>query len=147
MSRPTWDEFFLALAVAYSRRATCPRASVGAVLVRDNIQIAAGYNGAARGLPHCTERGCEMRDRHCVSAVHAERNALASAAREGHRVVGCALYCTHLPCWLCFQLLINAGIVRVVYGESYRPDPLVIEAAERLGIPLVGMSGAAGGGA
>lgn len=120
-ARPSWDEYFLNIAEVVSTRSTCPRRSVGAVLVRDRQILSTGYNGAPRGLGHCIDVGCLMRDGHCVRASHAEMNAIAQAAFHGVRVKGATLYCTDKPCLICTKLLINAGIVKIVYLRDY-PD-------------------------
>lgn len=53
--RPGWDTYFLDIAECVSRRATCPRASIGAVFVDARHRIVAtGYNGSPPGRPHCT---------------------------------------------------------------------------------------------
>jgi dCMP deaminase len=56
----------------------------------------------------------------CQVAVHAEAGAISFAARHGIRTLGADLYCTHLPCKKCAELIINAGIRRVVFMEEYR---------------------------
>lgn len=135
MGRLSWDEYFMQMAHMASTRATCCRKSVGAVLVRDNNILSTGYNGTIRGLPHCTEVGCDMENDHCVATVHAEINTIVQAARHGICVNGATLYVTASPCWTCFKVLANAGIARVVYGEFYR-DRRSFEAAEKLGIKM-----------
>lgn len=142
-TRISWDEYFMNIAREASTRATCDRKFVGAVIVRDKCILATGYNGSIRGLPHCDEEGHLMEDGHCVRTVHAEANAIAQAARGGVRIDGASIYVTASPCWGCFRLIANAGIVRVVFGEFYR-DPRIFEVSERLGIALVDMSGAVG---
>lgn len=120
MIRPSWDEYFLNIAKAVSARATCPRASVGAVIVRDNRIISSGYNGAPAGEPHCTEVGCLMENGHCQRAIHAETNAVAEAARFGLATEGATLYYWDSlgreasSCVKCSQVMKAAGIVRVV---------------------------------
>lgn len=123
--RATWDEYFSRIAREVATRATCPRKHVGAVFVREKIILASGYNGSVRGMPHCTDAGCLVQNDHCVRTVHAEINALAQAARIGVAVNGATAYLTTYPCWPCTKALLNAGIARVVYAESYKPDPLV----------------------
>ena len=59
-NRLAWDEYFAAQALLISNRATCNRAKVGAVLVKDNKVIATGYNGSVSGTDHCLEDGCLM---------------------------------------------------------------------------------------
>jgi dCMP deaminase len=118
--RMTWQAYWMTIAYTVAKRATCPRASVGAVLVKQNDIIATGFNGACAGLPHCTEVGCLMIDGHCARAVHAECNAIIRAARRGVSTLGATAYITHYPCLNCAKMLVNAGITRVVYGEIYR---------------------------
>ena len=126
MIRPDWDTYFLSLAKAASTRATCSRLAVGCVLVRDRVIVSTGYNGAARGQEHCGDRDHLLG--HCSSAVHAEANAVAVAAREGQATSGTTAYVTHRPCLGCYRLLINAGVVSVIYAESYG-DPFIVSNA------------------
>jgi len=93
MARPDWDEYFLAIAEVVSRRSTCPRARVGAVIVSpDNRVLATGYNGSPPGELHCDDVGCLMVDGHCQRTLHAEVNAIAFAARAGVKLEGGRLY-------------------------------------------------------
>lgn len=118
MNRPDWDTYFMSIAFAVSARATCPRASVGAVIVRDNRIISTGYNGAPAGEPHCTDVGCLMVDGHCQRTIHAESNAVAAAARFGLPTGGATLYIWSGPvvasCDRCNQIMKAAGIIRIV---------------------------------
>jgi dCMP deaminase len=118
--RPSIDEYFMTIAHAVATRATCPRASVGAVLVRDKRILTTGYNGSCTGLPSCLEAKCLMVDDHCARSVHAEINAIIQAALHGVSTAGATCYATHYPCLTCAKSLINAGVVRVVYHEGYR---------------------------
>ena len=136
MSRVSWERYFMNLAIQAARRSTCPRKSVGAVIVRDRSILSTGYNGSIRGAPHCTDVGCLMENDHCVRTVHAEANALVQAARNGVRLEGAEIYVTASPCFNCFKLIANAGIRKVYYGEFYRDDK-VIRFAEELGIEMV----------
>jgi dCMP deaminase len=141
MTRPraSWDEYFMNIAHEVAKRSTCDRKHVGAVIVRDKIILATGYNGSIRGLPHCDEEGHLMEDGHCVRTVHAEANAIVQAARSGVRIDQGGIYVTASPCWGCFRLIANAGIMRIVFGEFYR-DPKVFEVSRQLGIELVDLS-------
>jgi dCMP deaminase len=121
-------------------RATCERKHVGAVIVRDRTILSTGYNGSIRGLDHCEDVGCVIEDGHCVSTVHAEANAILQAARNGVAIAGAELYTTASPCWPCFKLIANAGIVRVYYGEFYR-DEKSLRVAREAGIKLVDLGG------
>jgi dCMP deaminase len=120
-------------------RATCDRKHVGAVIVRDRTILSTGYNGSIRGLDHCEDVGCVIEDGHCVSTVHAEANAILQAARNGVAIGGAELYTTASPCWPCFKLIANAGIIRVYYGEFYR-DEKSLRVAREAGIELVDLA-------
>ena len=134
--RVSWDRYFMNLALQAATRSTCPRKAVGAVIVRDRTVLSTGYNGSLRGAPHCTDVGCLMENGHCVRTVHAEANAIIQAARHGTRLEGGEIYVTASPCFNCFKLLANAGIVAIYYGEFYR-DEKVLRFAEELGIRMV----------
>ncbi|MBE3123442.1 MAG: cytidine/deoxycytidylate deaminase family protein [Planctomycetes bacterium] len=131
MNRPSWDEYFMDIAAEVSRRSTCLRRQVGAVLVVDRRILATGYNGAPAGVPHCSESGC-LREQMAVPSgqrhelcrgLHAEQNSIIQAARHGVRIDGAMLYTTHHPCSMCAKMVINAGVLRVVCREDY-PDDL-----------------------
>lgn len=117
--RPSWDEYFLKLAMLASERATCPRMHCGCVLVRDRFVLATGYNGSLPGTPHCDEEGCLIVDGHCVRTNHAEINALAQASRHGVSLDGATAYVTNMPCSACAKALIAAGVRRVVVFSEY----------------------------
>lgn len=139
MSRPGWSSYFMDIAKVAATRATCNRKHVGAVIVRDRMVIATGYNGSVRGLPHCDDEGHMMVDGHCVRTVHAEANAILQAARHGVRVGGASIYVTASPCWPCFIMLANAGIEHIYFGEFYR-DERIFEVARKLGIAIWDLS-------
>ena len=137
--RVDWNRYFMNIAGEVASRATCPRKHVGAVIVRDKRLLSTGYNGSLRGLPHCDEVGCLMEDGHCIATVHAEANAILQAAMNGVRIEGGEIYTTASPCWNCFKLIANAGLVAVYFGEFYR-EPRIHEYADRVGIRLVDLS-------
>ncbi len=134
--RVPWDEYFMNIAQVVSSRSTCPRKYVGAVIVRNRTILSTGYNGSIRGMPHCSDVGHMMENGHCVATIHAESNAILQAARNGVTIEGAAIYVTASPCWNCFKACVNAGIVRICYGEFYR-DERIFEVAKQLGIELV----------
>jgi dCMP deaminase len=136
LSRASWDDYFMAIAGVVATRSTCDRKHVGAVVVRDRIILATGYNGSIRGLEHCDDAGHLMQDGHCVRVVHAEANAIVQAARAGVRVEGGEIYVTASPCFGCFKLIANCGLRRVVFGEFYR-DERIFEFSRKLSIDLV----------
>lgn len=133
--RASWDEYFMAIASEVATRSTCDRKHVGAVIVRDKMILATGYNGSIRGLPHCDDEGHMMEDGHCVRTVHAEANAIAQAARNGVAVDEAHIYVTASPCFGCFKLVANAGLKRIVFGEFYR-DQRIFDLSKLLGITL-----------
>ncbi|MBU4228402.1 cytidine/deoxycytidylate deaminase family protein, partial [bacterium] len=91
MRRPTWDEYFMEITELVSKRSTCLRRKVGAVIVQDKRILTTGYNGAPRGLPHCLEIGCLREIKKVASGerqelcrgLHAEQNAIVQAALHG----------------------------------------------------------------
>jgi dCMP deaminase len=126
--RPSWDEYFMEVCEAISKRATCGRGRSGCVIAKDNQILVTGYVGAPAGLPHCDEAGHQLKrmihedgsvTTHCVRTVHAEQNALCQAAKRGVAVDGATLYCRMTPCRTCAMLLINSGITRVVCQRRY----------------------------
>ena len=145
--RPSWDEYFLAMARVIASRSTCLRRSVGALLVRDKRILATGYNGAPTNLPHCAEVGCRREQLGIASGerqeicrgLHAEQNAIIQGALHGVSVRGSVLYCTTQPCAICAKMLINAGIERIVYEGDYA-DELSLEMLQQAGIELVHVS-------
>ena len=144
MKRPTWDEYFMEMAELTAKRATCSRRQVGAVITRDNRAVATGYNGAPRGLAHCEEKGGCLRQKLGVPsgqrhelcrALHAEQNAIISAASMGNAIEGGTIYITHQPCVICAKMIVNAGIKRIVVREGY-PDELSMEILDEAGLKV-----------
>ena len=133
--RPSWDEYFLKLAMLASERATCPRMHCGCVLVKHKNVIATGYNGSLPGDEHCDEAGCMVIDNHCVRTVHAELNALAQAAKHGNSVAGATAYITNMPCTTCAKALIAAGIKRIVVFSDFH-DTLALEFCKKAGVAI-----------
>lgn len=141
--RPNWDEYFMDIAGLVSRRSTCLRRGVGAVLVRDRRILATGYNGAPTGMRHCLDVGCLREQRNVPSGerhelcrgLHAEQNAIIQAALHGVSVKDSTLYCTNQPCIICSKMIINAGIVHIFVRELYRDD-LAEEMLQESGIKV-----------
>ena len=133
-SRPTWDEYFLDIANLVSKRSTCLRRRVGAVLVKDKRILATGYNGAPSRITHCSVTGCLREklkipsgERHeLCRGLHGEQNAFLQAALHGTSLKGASLYCTTQPCIICAKMIINAGIKEIVIKGDY-PDKMARE--------------------
>ncbi len=124
------DEYFMQVAHLVGQRSTCLRRPVGAIVVKNKRILTTGYNGAPRNLRHCSETGCireqmgvNSGERHeLCRGVHAEQNAIIQSAVFGVSVEGGTLYTTTFPCVLCSKLVINAGLVEIVYDEGYADD-------------------------
>lgn len=117
-----------------AQQSTCLRRKVGAVIIKDDIALGTGYNGAPDDLTPCTELGCLRKQLNIPSgeraelcrAVHAEQRALCKVlTNEELSTDGATLVCTTLPCAICAKLIIQAKISRVYYKEHY-PDTLSI---------------------
>ncbi|MFV9678160.1 MAG: deoxycytidylate deaminase, partial [Methanosarcinales archaeon] len=113
--RISWSEYWVNIVNDVALRSTCLRRQIGAIVVKDNVIISTGYNGAPRGFPHCLEVGCRRdklnipsgeRHEECVG-VHAEQNALLQSGKAAN---GATLYVNAFPCKICAKLIINAGV-------------------------------------
>lgn len=143
--RPSWDEYFMEMAVLTAKRSTCLRRHVGAVIVKDKHVVASGYNGAPTGLVHCDEMGGCLRQqlgvpsgqRHeLCRALHAEQNAIIQAAALGNSIDGASIYVTHHPCIICAKMIINAGIRKIYIKDPY-PDEMAAEILSEAGIEII----------
>lgn len=120
------------MASIWASNSYCKRRQVGALLVKDKMIISDGYNGTPSGF----ENECEDKSGSTKSYVlHAEANAITKVAKSNNSSDGSTLYITASPCMECAKLIIQAGIIRVVYLEKYRiTDGL--DLLERAGIKL-----------
>ena len=143
--RPSWDEYFMEVCEAISKRATCDRGRSGCVIAKDKQLLVTGYVGAPAGLPHCDEIGHQMKQlihedgkisNHRVRTVHAEQNAICQAAKRGIPIDGATLYCRMTPCRTCAMLIINCGIIRVVCQSRYHDGEDSEKMFEKAGIKL-----------
>jgi len=126
--RPTWEEYFMDIMEAVSKRATCDRGRSGCVIALDKVILSTGYVGSPKGSPHCDDVGHLMKEithedgsksKHCMRTAHAEANAICQAAKNGVPIDGATLYCRMTPCRNCAMLISNAGIERVVVQHDY----------------------------
>ncbi len=125
--RPGWDEYFMQIARIAALRSNCMKRKVAAVIVKDRRIISTGYNGTPRGVKNCNEGGCPRCNSFADSGTalgdclcsHAEENAIVQAAYHGISVREATLYTTFSPCLICTKIVINAGIVEVVYNLDY----------------------------
>ena len=111
------DKRYMRMAFIWSENSYCKRRKVGAILVKDKMIISDGYNGTPSGF----ENVCEDEDNVTKPYVlHAEANAITKVARSNNSSEGATLYVTSSPCIECAKLIIQAGIRKVVYADSYR---------------------------
>lgn len=148
MDRPSWEEYFMEIALLVARRSTCLRRQVGALLVKHKNILATGYNGTPSGIRHCNETGCLREAQQIPSGqrhelcrgLHAEQNAIIQAAKHGVNISGATLYCSNSPCVICSKMIINAGIEKVFYLEGY-PDDMSLEMLREAGVKVVRLEG------
>ena len=143
--RPDWDEYFMEITDVVAKRSNCVSRKVGALITVDNQIVSTGYNGAPKGLHHCVDAGgCLRKLNHIESgtrqevcrAVHAEQNAIISAAVKGVSIKGGTLYVNTYPCSICTRMIINAEIKRIVYDSDYS-DELSKEMLEESKIKVI----------
>ena len=110
------DKRYMRMAAIWAENSYCIRRQVGALIVKDKMIISDGYNGTPAGF----ENICENDEGFTKPYVlHAEANAITKIARSNNNSNGATLYVTTSPCIECAKLIIQAGIIRVVYGEEY----------------------------
>jgi dCMP deaminase len=111
------DQRYLKMASIWAQNSYCKRRQVGALLVKDKMIISDGYNGTPSGF----ENNCEDQNNLTFPYVlHAEANAITKVAKSNNSSEGATLYVTSSPCLECSKLIIQAGIKRVVFYDSYR---------------------------
>ncbi len=127
------DLRYMRMAKIWAENSYCVRRQVGALIVKDKMIISDGYNGTPVGF----ENICENEDGFTKPYVlHAEANAITKIARSNNNSNGATLYVTTSPCIECAKLIIQAGIVRVVYGEEYHLTD-GIDLLRRAGIEVI----------
>ena len=127
------DKRYMRMAAIWAENSYCARRKVGALIVKDKMIISDGYNGTPVGF----ENICENDEGFTKPYVlHAEANAITKIARSNNNSNGATLYVTTSPCIECAKLIIQAGIIRVVYGEEYHIMD-GIELLKRAGVEVV----------
>jgi dCMP deaminase len=128
-----YDEAYMRMAAEWAQLSHCLRKQVGALIVKDRMIIADGFNGTPTGFPNV----CENEEGETNWYVlHAEANAITKLARSNNSAVGATLYITMSPCRECSKLIHQAGISRVVYRDEYK-DPQGLEFLKQAGVELV----------
>lgn len=151
-NKTDWDEIFLLMAFAMASASHCVSRQVGALLVKDKRIISTGINGTPEGCQNCDEIFPPKsspkfnREKHhefsTVNEIHAEMNALLFKGKEGggYNLTGATLYCTTQPCNDCLKNLVQSGVSRIVYAESYSYScysDFILDAIKRKKIQLV----------
>ncbi len=125
--RPGWDEYFMNIATTVASRSNCMKRKVAAVVTIDRRIISTGYNGTPRGTVNCNEGGCPRCNSFAPGGTglaeclcsHGEENAITQAAYHGVTLRGGTIYTTFSPCLWCTKMIINAGLLEVVYNSDY----------------------------
>jgi dCMP deaminase len=137
MERVSKDNYYLDIARTVAERSTCLRRKYGAIIVRNDVIVSTGYNGAPRGRKNCSDLGYCMRDKlniprgeryELCRSVHSEANAIIASSRE--QMLGATLYMVCVSpedgslvpgtnsCMMCKRMIINAGISRVIVRDT-----------------------------
>lgn len=127
VQRPGWDQYFMSIAQVVASRSNCIKRKVAAIIVKDRRIISTGYNGTPRGTKNCNEGGCPRCNSLAPSGTslaeclcsHGEENAITQASYHGTPLKGSTIYSTFSPCLLCTKMIINSGIVEVIYNAEY----------------------------
>jgi dCMP deaminase len=127
------DKRYLDMAKIWAENSYCKRRKVGALIVKDKMIISDGYNGTPSGFENICE---DENNKTKPYVLHAEANAITKVAKSNNSSEGATLYVTTSPCLECAKLIIQAGILRVVFTERYRLDEGV-KLLERAGIEIV----------
>ena len=121
------------MAESWSHLSHCQRKKVGAIIVNDGMIISDGYNGTPAGFDNCCEN--ELGETNWY-VLHAEANAILKVAKSTNNCKGATLYLTLSPCKDCSKLVLQAGITRVVFKDSYK-DTAGIDFLKDAGIELI----------
>lgn len=130
IERPSWDEYFITMAILASSRSSCLNVKAGSVLVKDKRVIGTGYNGAPSNVKNCLEVGCRKESRglkyeeslntgHCIGA-HSEMNALGHISSLKDKEF--TIYTTIFPCYSCIKNLLAYGVNRIVFKREYSKE-------------------------
>lgn len=138
-------DFFIEVLAALSKKSKCVSRKVGALLVKEGRIISTGYNGTISGVKNCCDHFTDNynKDEHhswsLKNEIHAEQNAIAMAAKHGISINGCTCYSSLQPCNSCLLLLIQSGITKIYYTETYEKSDYhssLIDAMKKLNIIL-----------
>jgi dCMP deaminase len=124
------DEYYMNIAIAVRKRANCLGRRVGAIIVKENRIVSTGYNGTPEGMTNCMDGGCvRCKDKETYAAsvgydvcicVHAEQNALITAARFGNSIEDADVYSTLRPCFDCTKAMLQANVHAIYYMHDWQ---------------------------
>ncbi|MDD2942464.1 MAG: dCMP deaminase family protein [bacterium] len=132
-----YNDYYMNIALAVRERANCKGRRVGAVIVRDNRIVSTGYNGTVEGMPNCLDGGCHR----CANpeeypagsgydvcvCVHAEQNAILTAARLGIALEGASMYTTLKPCFNCSKAMRQVKIESIFFLHDWVPNQALLK--------------------
>jgi dCMP deaminase len=127
------DERYLRMARIWAENSYCVRRQVGALVIKNKMIISDGYNGTPSGFENICEDAAGTTFPY---VLHAEANAITKLACSHNSSMGATLYVTTAPCLECSKLIIQSGIVRVVYTDKYRIDDGIV-LLQKAGIEVV----------
>ena len=133
LKQARYDRAYLRMATEWAKLSYCERRQVGAIIVKNNIIIADGFNGTPSGFENCCE---DSNGKTHWYVLHAEANAILKLAKSNNRGQNSTLYITLSPCKDCSKLILQAGIKRVVYINGYK-DSEGIDFLSKSGIEVV----------
>ncbi len=133
LKQARYDRAYLRMATEWAKLSYCERRQVGAIIVKNNIIIADGFNGTPSGFENCCE---DSSGKTHWYVLHAEANAILKLAKSNNRGQNSTLYITLSPCKDCSKLILQAGIKRVVYIKGYK-DTEGIDFLSKAGIEIV----------
>ncbi len=135
-----YDRAYMRMALEWAKLSHCKRKKVGALLVKDGMIISDGYNGTPTGFPNDCEDAEGLTHWY---VLHAEANAIMKVARSTNNANGATLYLTHSPCKECSKLILQAGVIRLVYLDEYK-DLSGLRLLERGGLMVCRLDTATG---
>ncbi len=137
MERVSKENYYLDIAQTVAERSTCLRRKFGAIIVKNDVIVSTGYNGAPRGRKNCNDLAFCYRDKLGVPrgeryelcrSIHSEQNAIIAAPRE--QMLGATLYMACISptdgsiyagtnsCMMCKRAILNAGIATVIIRDD-----------------------------
>jgi len=116
-NKTKFDHSYIEMAHVWAKNSYCKRRQVGALIVKDRMIISDGYNGTPSGFENVCE---DETGKTKPYVLHAEANAITKVAKSNNSSEGATLYITDSPCVECAKLIIQSGIIRVVYDKKYR---------------------------